>query len=108
MGKSPKGTFDDVTTPKDFISNLDNYIDYFKKTDRSQRKESKAIEYTGIDDEDKLKEDNHRDYEIKQLKSIIEELSGKVNEVSRVNKKLVKEFGSMLNREQESTQVSIF
>jgi len=107
VGRSPKGTLDDVTTPKDFMSNLDNYIDYFRKTDRSQRNHSKGVEY--IDEEKgKSQEEDPRDLEINKLRSLVEELSGKVNEVIKVNRKLVKEFGSMLSREQESTQVGFF
>ena len=101
-------TIEELISPKgDFLSKIDNYIGYFKKSEVTQRKMSKGAEYF-TEDEETYNEDGVQDAEMKIIKKHVEGLNSKVKKVLKTNQKLVKEFGDMLAREGEYTQVIVY
>lgn len=97
---SPKeGIIEETISPKggDFI---EGYLDYLRCPSRTNRGLSKD------EAEEKMKniEEEGREADLRFMKKQIEDVNSKLNEVTKINMKLMKEFSSMLIREQESSQ----
>lgn len=99
-------TIEEIISPKgDFLSKLDNYIGYFKKSEITQRKMSKGAAEGFSEEDETYNEEGTPDEEIKIIKKRVEGLNTKVKKVLKVNQKLAREFGDMIGREGEYTQV---
>ncbi len=103
MSQSPKEGIEETLNAKggEYMNNLDGYLDYLRTNRRLSNNE--------INGEEKVKslEEEVRDADMKFMKKQIEDVNSKLNEVTKINMKLMKEFSSMLVREQESTQVKM-
>lgn len=100
--------FEDVRSPKgDFLTKLNDYIEYFKRSERTHRKASKeGYDYAAEEKGRPQYEEGSLHGEMRIIKKHVEDLDAKVEEVLKSNKKLIKEFGSMRMREEEYTQVN--
>jgi hypothetical protein len=100
MSQSPKEGIEETINQKgaEYMNNLDGYLDYLRTNRRLSNNE--------VNGEEKMKslEEETRDADIKFMKKQIEDVNSKLNEVTKINMKLMKEFSSMLIREQESSQ----
>jgi len=102
MSQSPKeGIIEETISPKggDFI---EGYLDYLRCPSRTNRRLSK--DEIGVEEKMKSIEEEGREADLRFMKKQIEDVNSKLNEVTKINMKLMKEFSSMLIREQESSQ----
>jgi len=105
-----------MASPKgNFAANLNSYIDYFRKTEKGERRHSKP----GNENQHPQHPHHHHHYHTNErvthnfeeggdgkhsTKHQIEELNMKMNEVMKINKKLLKEFAGMIQREEAQAQ----
>ncbi len=104
-----------MASPKgNFAANLNSYIDYFRKTEKGERRHSKP----GNENQHPHHHHHHHTNERERVthhleetgegkhgtKHQIEELNMKMNEVMKINKKLLKEFAGMIQREENQAQ----